>query len=73
MHPKVYIALDAAELDKLQKKIESELFLAKNSSIDTDAGSKIAECVKALDIIEWIRIHDIYTRPFSGEDDDRIF
>jgi hypothetical protein len=71
-HPKVYIALDKAEVDELEKNATWEMS-------QVGMGNSNNKCIRnqtIIEIVQWIRDHDIYTRPFSDErtkKEDKIF
>lgn len=64
-HPKVYIALDKAEVDALAEKAAQEM-------TQVGMGNTNDKAIKNLTIIEmvqWIKDHDIYTRPMPTIED----
>jgi len=53
-HPKVYIALNKAEIEELKQKVKE--------SVNHNNKEKAAGIQEAID---WIIAHDIYTRPWT--------
>jgi hypothetical protein len=53
-HPKIYIALDKAEIKELKQRARN--YIKEN---------KTERAEGILESIEWITDHDIYTRPWS--------
>ena len=56
-HPKVYIAIDKQEVEELKDKIRE--YRAKNNP-------QRAEGMQ--EAIDWIKAHDIYTRPWDRDE-----
>ena len=60
MKPKAYLALDWDDVNELEKAARA-LVESDTNDVDWHRGQI------TLNVIEWMRQHDVYTRPFKTE------
>jgi hypothetical protein len=64
-HPRIYIALDKAEVDELERNARWDMGQVGMGN----SNEKSIRNQTIIEIVQWIRDHDIYTRPWPEEED----
>lgn len=60
--PKSYICLDWADVNELEARCKTTIGL-----VDDRYNSESIEAQITLDVIEWMRKHNVYTKNFNNE------